>query len=69
MANIGTFTTDKDGFTGTLRTLTLNVKVKLVPNDKGSSENAPAAPCGAGLEAWRGSSIAMPGGMSVNRPS
>ncbi|HCF1376677.1 TPA: DUF736 family protein, partial [Pseudomonas aeruginosa] len=41
MANIGTFTADKDGFTGTLRTLTLNVKVKLVPNDKGSSENAP----------------------------
>lgn len=40
-ANIGTFTADKDGFTGTLRTLTLNVKVKLVPNDKGSSENAP----------------------------
>ena len=36
MANIGTFTTDKDGFTGTLRTLTLNVKVKLVPNDKGT---------------------------------
>ncbi|WP_134620392.1 MULTISPECIES: DUF736 family protein, partial [Pseudomonadota] len=27
MANIGTFTADKDGFTGTLRTLTLNVKV------------------------------------------
>jgi uncharacterized protein (DUF736 family) len=41
MANIGTFTADKDGFTGTLRTLTLNVKTKLVPNDKGSSENAP----------------------------
>ena len=41
MANIGTFTADKDGFTGTLRTLTLNVKAKLVPNDKGSSENAP----------------------------
>src|SRR5690606_28104381 len=34
MANIGTFTADKDGYTGTLRTLTLNVKVKLVPNDK-----------------------------------
>lgn len=34
MANIGTFT-------GTLRTLTLNVKAKLVPNDKGSSENTP----------------------------
>ena len=40
MANIGTFTADKDGFTGTLRTLTLNVKVKFIPNDK-SSENAP----------------------------
>lgn len=41
MANIGTFTVDKDGFTGTLRTLTLNAKAKLVPNDKGGSENAP----------------------------
>ena len=41
MSNIGTFTTDKDGFTGTLRTLTLNVKVKLVPNDKGNHESAP----------------------------
>ncbi|MFP3334768.1 DUF736 family protein, partial [Pseudomonas sp. SIMBA_064] len=30
MANIGTFAVEKDGFTGTLRTLTLNVKVKLV---------------------------------------
>ena len=41
MANIGTFTADKDSFTGTLRTLTLNVKVKLVPNDKGDNESAP----------------------------
>ncbi|WP_321854393.1 DUF736 domain-containing protein [Paraburkholderia tropica] len=41
MANIGTFTAEKDGFTGTLRTLTLNVKVKLVPNDKGDIEKAP----------------------------
>jgi uncharacterized protein (DUF736 family) len=41
MANIGTFTAEKDGFTGTLRTLTLNVKVKLVPNDKGGKEHAP----------------------------
>ncbi|MFW5454143.1 DUF736 domain-containing protein [Thioalkalivibrio sulfidiphilus] len=41
MANIGTFTANDNGFTGTLRTLTLNVKVKLVPNDKGNSENAP----------------------------
>jgi uncharacterized protein (DUF736 family) len=36
MANIGTFTAQNDGFTGSVRTLTLNVKVKFVPNDKGS---------------------------------
>lgn len=41
MANIGTFTAENDGFTGTLRTLTLNVKVQLVPNDKGDNSNAP----------------------------
>jgi len=41
VANIGTFTADKDGYTGTLRTLTLNVKVKLVPNDKGENDKAP----------------------------
>ncbi|MGH7172219.1 MAG: DUF736 domain-containing protein [Gemmataceae bacterium] len=40
MANIGSFTAQNAGFTGTIRTLTLNVKVKLIPNDK-SSENAP----------------------------
>jgi uncharacterized protein (DUF736 family) len=40
MANIGTFITRNDSFTGTVRTLTLNVKVNLIPNDK-SSENAP----------------------------
>jgi len=31
-----------------------------------TGENAPAAPCGAGLEAWRGNSMAMPGGDDVN---
>jgi len=41
MANIGTFTADKDGFAGTLRSLTLSAKVKLVPNDKGDNEKAP----------------------------
>jgi uncharacterized protein (DUF736 family) len=41
MANIGTFTAENDGYTGTLRTLTLNVKVKLVPNDKGDNGNTP----------------------------
>ena len=40
MANIGTFTAQNDSYTGTVRTLTLNVKVKIVPNDK-DSENAP----------------------------
>ncbi|WP_374005824.1 DUF736 domain-containing protein [Delftia lacustris] len=42
MANIGTFTAENDGFTGTLHTLTLKVKVQLVPNDKGDNSNAPA---------------------------
>ncbi|ROU07883.1 DUF736 domain-containing protein [Lysobacter enzymogenes] len=40
MANIGSFTAQNNGFAGTVRTLNLNVKVKIVPNDKGS-ENAP----------------------------
>lgn len=40
MANIGTFTADKDGFAGKLRTLTPNVKLKFIQDDK-TSENAP----------------------------
>lgn len=40
MANIGTFTTLDDGFTGTLHTLTLKAKIAFVPNDK-STANAP----------------------------
>jgi uncharacterized protein (DUF736 family) len=40
MANIGTFTAQDNGFAGTVRTLTLNAKVRFVPNDKGG-ENAP----------------------------
>jgi uncharacterized protein (DUF736 family) len=40
MAIIGTFTAQTDGFGGTIRTLTLNVNVKFVPNTK-SVENAP----------------------------
>lgn len=39
MANIGTFTTNGNGFTGSIRTLNLNVKARLVrienPSDKG----------------------------------
>ena len=40
MAHIGTFTAQGNSFAGTVRTLTLNVKVKFVPNDK-ESGNAP----------------------------
>lgn len=40
MTTIGTFTQQNDGYTGAVRTLTVNVKVKFVPNDK-SKENAP----------------------------
>ena len=40
MANIGNFAAQDKGYTGTVRTLTLNVKVKIVPTDK-DSEKAP----------------------------
>ena len=40
MSTIGNFTASANGFTGTVRTLTLNVKVKIAASDKGS-ENAP----------------------------
>ncbi len=43
MALIGIFTLAKDGgWTGTIRTLTIDAKVRLVPNDNRDSENAPA---------------------------
>ncbi|HUZ62106.1 MAG TPA: DUF736 family protein [Acetobacteraceae bacterium] len=43
MAFIGTFTTAKDGgWTGSIRTLTIDAKVRLVPNDNRETENAPA---------------------------
>ena len=41
MATIGTFTKTANGeFTGTVKTLTLNVKAKFVPTD-GDSERGP----------------------------
>lgn len=40
MTTIGTFTQQNDGYTGTVRTLTVNVKVKFVPAEK-TKENAP----------------------------
>lgn len=57
MSTIGNFTATGNSYTGTVRTLTLNVKVRIVPNDKGS-EHAPdfRIVAGNGLEigaAWK----------------
>jgi uncharacterized protein (DUF736 family) len=40
MAHIGTFTEQNNSYSGTVRTLTLNVKIKIVPNGK-EKGNAP----------------------------
>jgi uncharacterized protein (DUF736 family) len=43
MSVIGTFTPAKDGgWNGNIHTLTINTKVRLVPNDNRDNENAPA---------------------------
>jgi uncharacterized protein (DUF736 family) len=42
MAQIGTFTRGEDGsYTGTIRTLSLNIKVRLVPAEPSQNEKAP----------------------------
>jgi len=41
MATIGSFTLSKDGYVGTIRTLTINVKAKIVTNDNKKSDSAP----------------------------
>jgi uncharacterized protein (DUF736 family) len=41
MPVIGTFTAVKDGYTGTIRTLTLNNKVQILANDHRGGEGAP----------------------------
>ena len=41
MATIGSFTATSDGYTGTIRTLTINVKASIVPNERKSTESAP----------------------------
>ncbi|TAM07202.1 MAG: DUF736 domain-containing protein [Pusillimonas sp.] len=55
MSTIGNFTASSNGFAGTVRTLTLNVKVKIAPSDK-ASENAPdyRVVAGNGLEIGAG---------------
>ena len=40
MAHIGTFTQQDNCYSGTVRTLTLNVTINIVPNDK-EKANAP----------------------------
>ena len=43
MTTIGTFTPAKDGgWTGTIHTLTIDAKLRLVPNDNREHETAPA---------------------------
>ncbi len=41
MATIGNFTVSKDGYVGTIRTLTINVKARIAANDQKKSEGAP----------------------------
>jgi len=41
MATIGNFTPGKDGYAGTIRTLTINVKARITTNDNKKSDNAP----------------------------
>ena len=76
MANIGTFTAEKDGFTGTLRTLTLNVKVSSwFPTTRATPRTPPTSTCKrlATKSAQRGRRPARPGGntlsVSIDDPS
>jgi uncharacterized protein (DUF736 family) len=41
MARIGAFTTNANGYSGRLKTLTLDVELTLVPADAGDGETAP----------------------------
>lgn len=41
MATIGTFTKTDESFVGTIRTMTINVKTKIVPNKDKANEAAP----------------------------
>lgn len=41
MATIGLFTKTKDGYVGTIRTLTVSVKTRFVPIENRDNENAP----------------------------
>jgi uncharacterized protein (DUF736 family) len=63
MSTIGTFMPSKEGgWIGTIHTLTMNTKVRLVPNDNRDNENAPAFRVFAGNsrvgDAWTARSTA-----------
>ncbi len=58
MACIGDFTRTSDGFTGTLRTLTVNTKVRLEPAKPSNNEKAPDYRMFAG-------SAGLPGGAEI----
>ena len=57
MPVIGTFSAVKDGYAGTIRTLTLNAKVSIVANDRKEGDGAPDFRIMAGSSeigaAWR----------------
>ena len=57
MPVIGTFKPDKDGYAGSIRTLTLNAKVRIVANDSKHAAGAPDFRVLAGVSeigaAWR----------------
>lgn len=41
MSMIGTFSKTEDSFVGTIRTMTINVKAKIVPNKEKANDGAP----------------------------
>jgi uncharacterized protein (DUF736 family) len=43
MPVIGTFKADKDGYAGTIRTLSVNAKVRIVANDRKSGAARPTS--------------------------
>ena len=61
MANIGSFTAGKGGYVGTIRTLTVNVKARIVANDQKRSDGAPDFRIYAGRAelgaAWRARTV------------
>lgn len=68
MATIGNFSTDGDGFTGTLSTLTLKAKAAILPNRKVNDRAPDFRVYAAGIEvgaAWRRTSQAQRDYLSI----